>query len=121
MLPAVALGDRDDQPLADVAGEVEVDVRHRHDLPVQEAPEREVVRHRVDVREPGQVADDRADRASASAPGRQERARRPAPTHLQRAAPRDLEHLVVQQEEPGQAELLDQPELALETRSGLCS
>ena len=67
VLVAVALGDGDDQLLADVAREVEVDVRDRGQLAVEEAAEREVVRDRVDVREAGQVADDRADRAAAAA------------------------------------------------------
>ena len=78
VLAAVALGDADDQLLADVAREVEVDVGHRHQLAVEEAAEREVLRDRVDVREAGQVADDRADRRAAAAPGRQEAARRAA-------------------------------------------
>jgi hypothetical protein len=42
MLAAVALRDRDDQLFADVPREVEVDVRDRDQLVVQEAPEREV-------------------------------------------------------------------------------
>ena len=114
MLVAVALGDGDDQLLADVAGEVEVDVRHRGQLVVEEAPEREVVRDRIDVREPGQIADDRADRAAAPASGRQEAAGRIAAAHLQGAFPRELEHLPVEQEEAGQLELVDERELGLE-------
>ena len=69
VLVPVALGDADDQLLADVAREVEVDVRHGRELVVEEAPEREAVLDRVDVREPGQVADDRADRAAPPRPG----------------------------------------------------
>ena len=99
VLVAVPLRDGDDQLLADVAGEVEVDVRHRGELVVEEAPEREVVRDRIDVREPGQVADDRADRAAAPTPRRQEAAGRVAAAHLQGAFPRELEHLPVEQEE----------------------
>ena len=114
VLVAVALGDGDDQLLADVAREVEVDVRDRGQLVVEEAAEREVVRDRVDVREAGQVADDRADRAAAPPPGRQEAAGRVAAAHLQRALPRELEHLPVEQEEAGEPELVDQRELALE-------
>ncbi len=49
VLVAVALGDADDELLADVPRKVEVDVRYRGELPVEEAPEREVVRDRVDV------------------------------------------------------------------------
>ena len=74
VLVAVALDDADDELLADVAREVEVDVRHRRELAVEEAAEREVVRDRVDVREAGQVADERADRGAAPAAGRQRRA-----------------------------------------------
>ena len=49
VLAAVALGDGDDQLLADVAREVEIDVGHRGELAVEEAPEREVLRNRIDV------------------------------------------------------------------------
>ncbi len=114
MLAAVALGDGDDQLLADVARKVEVDVRHGSHLPVQETAEREVAGHRVDVREPGQVADDRADRAAPPPPRRQELPRRVAPPYFECAFPRQLEHLPVQEEEAGETELLDQRELALE-------
>ena len=79
-LRAVALVDAGDQLLADVAREVEVDVGRLGDLLVQEAPQEEPVAHRVDVREPGQVADDRADaRAAAPAGGQERRAASPAP------------------------------------------
>ena len=84
------------------------------ELPVQEPTQREIALDGVDVREPGQVADDRADRAAPSPPRRQEHPRRVAAAHLERARARELEHLVVEQEEPGEAELLDQRELALE-------
>src|SRR6185437_12714035 len=47
VLVPVALGDADDQLLADVAWKVEVDVGDRHELAVEEAAEREVVRDRV--------------------------------------------------------------------------
>ena len=43
-LVAVVLGDARDQPLADIAREVDVDVRQRGDVFVQEAADREVVR-----------------------------------------------------------------------------
>ncbi len=119
VLAAVALGHADDELLADVAREVEVDVGHRRELAVQEAPERELVRDRVDVREPGEVADDRADGASPSSPGWKEGARRVGATHLARTLARDLEHLVVEEEEPGEAELVDQRELALEAGAHL--
>ena len=115
MLASVALGDADDELLADVAREVEVDVRHGSELAVQEAPERELVRDGIDVREAGEVADDRADRASSPAAGRKECARRVGAAHLPRALARELEHLVVEEEEPGEPELVDERELALQT------
>ena len=65
-----------DEDLAHVAREVEVDVGQRRDLLVEEAPEQQLVGDRVDVREPGEVADDRGHRRPAPAPGRQQRARR---------------------------------------------
>ena len=67
VLAAVALGDGDDQLLADVAREVEVDVRDGVELAVEEAAERELGADRVDVRETGEVADERADRGAAPA------------------------------------------------------
>ena len=114
VLAAVLLGDRDDQLLADVAREVEVDVRHRHELAVEEAPERQVGLHRIDVREAGQVADDRADGAPPAAARRQDGARRVPAPHLQRHLARELEHLVVEEEEAGQAEVVDEGELVVE-------
>ena len=122
VLVPVALGDADDQLLADVAREVEVDVRHRRELVVEEAAEREVVLDRVDVREPGQVADDRADRAAPSPPRRQEHARRVAAAHLERALPRELEHLVVEEEEPREAEpSISASSLSSRARASACS
>ena len=117
VLAPVALGDGDDELLADVPREVEVDVRNGRQLAVQEATEREVVRDRVDVREPGEVADDRSDRASPSAAGREEPPRRARAAHLERALARELEHLVVEEEEPREPELLDQPQLVVEACS----
>src|SRR5579864_5113291 len=115
VLVAVLLGDADDQLLADVAREVEVDVGHRRELAVEEAAERELVRDRIDVREPRQVADERADRRAAAAARRQHVPHRAGPTHLVRDLARKLEHLPVEQEEAGEAELVDQYELFLET------
>src|SRR5258705_3829615 len=107
MLLPVALDDADDQLLADVAREVEVDVRHRRELAVEEAAEREVVSDRIDVREAGQIADERADRGAAPATGRQDVPHRARPAHLERDLARELEHLPVEQEEAGEAELVD--------------
>ncbi len=111
VLAPVALGDAEDQLLADVAREVEVDVRHRHQLAVEEAAEREVLRDRVDVREAGQVADDRPHRRAPAPAGRQPAPRRARPADPVRELPRQLEHLPVEEEEAGEAELVDQPEL----------
>ena len=116
---AVALVHARDQPLADVAREVEVDVGQPVEVLVQEAPERELVGDRVDVREAGQVADERGDRGAAAAPGRQQRAHRVRPAHLDGDLARQLEHLVVQQEEAGQPEPVDHPQLLLQARAGL--
>src|SRR5205823_5027266 len=122
---AVALVDGDDQLLADVAREVEVDIRDGRHVAVEEPPEREVGRDRVDVRQPGQVADERADRATATATRREDGARRVATTHLVRDLAGKLEHLPVQEEEPGQAELVDEGELLAQpfsrTRSNICA
>ncbi len=114
MLAAVLLGDADDQLLADVAREVEVDVGHRRQLAVEEATERELVRDRVDVRETGQVTDERPDRRAATAPGRQHVPHRSWAAYLVCDFACKLEHLPVQEEEAGQSELLDQHELFLE-------
>src|SRR5262245_63632992 len=66
VLGPVPFCDADDELLADVAGEVEVDVGHRLELLVDEAPERQAVLDRVDGREPGEVADERADGAASA-------------------------------------------------------
>ncbi len=117
VLAPVALGDADDQLLADVAREVEVDVGHAAHLVVQEATERKAGLDGVDVREAGQVADDRADRAAAPAAGREHVARRVVAAHLPRAVGGELQHLVVEQEEAGELEPLDQRELLVEATS----
>ncbi len=118
VLVPVALGDAHDELLADVAREVEVDVGHRGELLVEEAAEREVVLDGIDVREPGQVADDRPDRATAAPPRRQVHPGRVATAHLERALAGELEHLVVEEEEAGEAEPPDQRELALQASAG---
>ncbi len=116
----VALVDARDQLLADVAREVEVDVRQRGQLLVQEAPDQQLVGDRVDVREAGQVADDRGDARAAAAPGRQQRPRGVGPADLDRDLAGELEHVVVQQEEAGQPERLDDPQLLLQARRARC-
>ena len=112
----VALVHARDQLLPDVAREVEVDVGQRGQLLVEEAPDQQLVGDRVDVREAGQVADDRGDARAAAAARRQQRPRRVRPPDLDRDLARELEHVVVQQEEAGQAQLLDDPQLLLQAR-----
>src|SRR6266542_1855309 len=119
VLAAVAFGDADDQLLPDVAREVEIDVRHRRQLAVEEAAEREVVLDRVDVREAGQVADERADGRPASAAGRQYVPHRAGPAHLEGDLARELEHFPVEQEETGEPELVDQHELLVQAAPNL--
>ena len=114
VLAAVLLGDGDDQLLADLAREVEVDVGHAGHLVVEEAAERELRLDGVDVREAGEVADDRADARPAAAAGRKRMARRAGAAHLEGALARELEHLPVQEEEAGEAEARDQRQLVVE-------
>ena len=85
-------------------------------LLVEEAPEEELVLDRVDVREAGEVADDRGHRGAAAAARRQQRARRVRPPHLDRHVARELQQVAVQDEEAGQAERLDHPQLLLQAR-----
>jgi hypothetical protein len=73
---------------------------------------------RVHVRQPGQVADDRADGRAPPPPRRQRAARRLPPAHLDGDVARELEHLVVQEEEPGEADLVDQLQLLVEPSAG---
>ena len=117
-LVAVALVHARDQLLADVAREVEVDVGQRGQLLVEKAPDQQLVGDRVDVREPGQEADDRGDARAAAPPGRQQRPGALGAAHLHRHLARQLEHVVVQQEEAGQAQRVDDPHLLLQTRDG---
>ena len=49
MLAAVAFGDGDDQLLADISREIQVDVRDRVELAVEEAAERELRVNRINV------------------------------------------------------------------------
>ena len=118
VLAAVALGDGDDQLLADVAREVEVDVGDGRELVVQKTAEREVRADRIDVREAGEVADDRADRRAASSTGREDMPGRAGPAHLECTRARELEHLPVEQEEAGEAEPRDQRQLFVEALTG---
>ena len=100
----VALVDPRDQLLADVAGKVEVDVGHRRHLLVEEAAGEQARLDRVDVGEPGQVADDRADARATAPPRGEHRAGRPRPPDLDRDLPGQLQQVAVQEEEAGEPE-----------------
>ena len=117
-LAPVALVHARDQHRPDVTREVEIDVRQRGQLLVEEAPEEQLVGHRVDVREAGEVADDRGHRRPAPAARRQQRPHRRRPAHLHRHLARQLQQVAVQQEEAGQAQRVDHPQLLLEPRVG---
>ena len=114
VLAPVALGHLHDQPLADVTREVEVDVGDGGELPVEEAAEREPSGDGIDVREPGEVADDGADRGAAAAPGWQRVPGRARAAQVERDLPRQLEHLEVEKEEAGELEIGDQLELLVQ-------
>ena len=115
----VALVHARDQPLADVAREVQVDVGQPAQFLVQEAPQRQASCDRVDVRQARQVAHQRGHRRPPPSSGRQQRAHRVRPAHLQGDLARQLEHVVVQQEEAGQPEPVDHRELLLQARARL--
>ena len=115
-LAPVALVHARDQHRPDVTREVEIDVRQRGQLLVEEPPEEQLVGHRVDVREAGEVADDRGHRGPAPAARRQQRPHRRRPAHLHRHLARQLQQVAVQQEEAGQAQRVDHPQLLLEPR-----
>ena len=100
---------RGDQPLADVAREVEVDVGHLGDVVVEKAPQEQPGADRVDVREPGQIADDRADARAPAATRRQQVARRVGPADLGRDLAGELEQVEVQEEEARQARACGSP------------
>ncbi len=120
-LAAEAIVHRQDQLLADVAREVEVDVGHGCQLAVEEAPEREPRRDRIDVRETGQVADDRAHRRASPPARRQRHAGRVRPSHGDRDLACDLEDLAVQQEEAREPVVADQRELLVEPGARLAA
>ena len=65
---------------------------------------------------PGEVTDDRGHRRAAAAAGRQQRARRVRPPHLDGDLARELQHVAVQEEEAGQAERVDHAQLLLQPR-----
>src|SRR5215203_3134740 len=114
MLAPVPLRDAHDQLLPDVTREVEVDVGNGVELAIDEAPKGKAGVDGIDVREPRQVADDRADGAAAASTWRERVAWRVAAPDLVGDVPRELEHLVVEQEEACEAELVDQLQLFVE-------
>ena len=67
---------------------------------------------------PGQVTDDRRDAGAAPAPRRQQRPGGVRTTHLDGDLPGQLQHVVVQQEETGKVQLLDDPQLLLQAGAG---
>ena len=120
VVAAPVLVDALDQPRADVAREIEVDIGQRVQLFVEEAAEIELVGDRIDVREADQVADDRGDGGAAAAADGQVG----APARGLLAADLvgnflgQLKHLVVDEEEAGQVVALDQPQLLLQAGVG---
>ena len=107
--------------VADVAREVEVDVRQRMQFLVEEAVEVEVVLYRVDVREPDEVADDRRHRRAASPRDRpfvRPKAAR-TPVEFVRDLARKLQQLPVDKEKACEPVLLDQHQFALQAPAGL--
>ncbi len=118
VLPPVAHGHLYDQPLADIAREVEVDVGDGGELPVEKAAQREAGGDGVDVREPGEVADDGAHRGAAAPARRQGVTSGARAAQVERDLARQLEHLEVEEEEAGELEVGDQPQLFLQALVG---
>ena len=121
VLGAVPADDLRDEPLPDVAGEVQVDVGHRRHVAVEKPPEEQPVANRVDVGQAGEVADDRPDRRSTPAARRQDPARRPRGAHLVRDLPGKLQDLAVQEEESGEVVVGDQLELLVQPQERLAT
>src|SRR6266576_6041444 len=112
MLGSVALVYAPDQLLADLAREVEVDVRYRCERLVQEAAEEEARGDGIDVRQPHQVADDGRHRRPAPSPGEQATGgAAAAAAQVGRHLAREVEQVVVDEEEAAQPVKLDQPQL----------
>ena len=126
---AVLVGDVVDDAVAAVHAEVDVEVRHRHALGVQEALEQQVVLQRVDVGDAERVGDERTCARTAPRPHRHAVGARPADevrddeeiareTHLA-----DDRELAVEPRPVGRAvglrELRKPPEARLETERRL--
>ena len=67
-LAAVALADVVDDAVAAVDAEIDVEVRQRHALGIQESFEQQVVGERVEIRDAERVSDERADAGAAAGP-----------------------------------------------------
>ena len=115
----VALVDARDEHVAHVAREVEVDVRERGELLVQEAPEEQLVLDRVHVREAGQVADDRGHARPAAAAGRQQPAGGLGAADVGRHLTGQLEQVAMEDEEAREPEVADHAQLLVEPGLGL--
>ena len=109
----------EDQLFADVAREVDVDVGDAAHRVVEEPSQVEVRLHRVDVRQPDQVADDRRDRRPPTTSGREERARLGPSADLLRDFAREVQDVAVHEEEPGEIVPVDELYLLLEPPLGL--
>ena len=120
MLVAVASVHAADELFTNLPGKVEVDVGHRRQRLVEKTAQEQVVAHRIDVRQTEEVADDGRDRGAPSSSGEQV-ARGPAraPAHVHTHLARQLEQVVVHQEEAAQLVMLHQPQLLLEAALGL--
>ncbi len=112
VLVAVPLVDASDQLFADLAREIEVDVRHRGEGLVQEPPDEEPGGDRINVREAEQVAHDGGDGRAAAATGKQADLRPPrAAPHVGGDFAREVEQIVIDQKEPAEPVVLDEPQL----------
>ncbi len=65
-LAAVALAHVIDDAVASVDAEVDVEVRQRHALGIQEPLEQEIVRERIEIRDAERIGDERADAGAAT-------------------------------------------------------
>ena len=100
--PVVLLGDVADHLVSPAHAEVDVDVRHRDPLGVEEALEDDVVLDRVDAGDAEPVGHEAARGGAA------------AGAHRNSAAPRVVDEVRDDQEVPGEPHRLDHAELALQ-------
>src|SRR5215212_1022004 len=113
-----ALVDAFDQALTDLARKVEIDIRNGAHLIVDEPAKHQVVCQWIDVGEPDQVADDRADGGPTPA-SRRKRGREAVHTaDLDRDLARKLQQVAIEQEKAGQPVSGDQLQLLLQPLLG---